>query len=456
MRFLRSVVTASVAAFVMASAGAHAASSSNMKEDYIKAPMPPGFQVIITELEGPVFANAQGLTLYKWPKKANRNGDAGEIEYKPTCDGTIYRESSGLMSPYPPGLEMPEVDKRPACVDVWPPVLASADAKEVGKWKPTDRPDGRKQWTYDGWPLYTSILDKRPGEAFGGSVMFWKFDGGVTRIPVSPDPNVPAQFGVVTTMMGRLVTLKTGWSVYTYDGDSRNRSNCYNACLDGWQPVLAADYARATGEWAPFERAAGIRQWAFRGKPVYRYLGDSKTHSQDGADNPRWHNVYTQLAPPLPPGLALKDTGSGLVLGDSKGSTIYQYVCIDDGIDQLACDHPGAPQVHRFTICGGGDPDRCVKTFPYVIAPAGAKSGTTTWGTALINTKTGKWAKTGDADALNVWTFRGRPVYTFAGRNGYGDKTAMDTNAQNWGEFTGWRNGFQMMIYRDLFMMRDE
>ena len=205
MRFLRNVVTVSAAVFVLALAHAHAA-SSNLKEDFIKTPLPPGFQVITTDIEGPVFANAQGLTLYKWPKKANRNGDAGEIEYKPTCDNTIYRESSGLMSPYPPGLEMPEVDKRPSCVDVWPPVLAAVDAKEVGKWKPIDRPDGRKQWTYDGWSLYTSVLDKHPGETFGGSAMFWRFDGGVTRIPVGPDANVPSQFSVITTMMGRLTT----------------------------------------------------------------------------------------------------------------------------------------------------------------------------------------------------------------------------------------------------------
>ena len=48
------------------------------------------------------------------------------------CDDHVYRENSGLMSPYPPGLELPEADTRPSCVQIWPPVLAPSDAKPVG------------------------------------------------------------------------------------------------------------------------------------------------------------------------------------------------------------------------------------------------------------------------------------------------------------------------------------
>jgi hypothetical protein len=42
-------------------------SSSKDKEAYVAAPMPPGVQVVDTENEGPVFANADGKTLYSWP-----------------------------------------------------------------------------------------------------------------------------------------------------------------------------------------------------------------------------------------------------------------------------------------------------------------------------------------------------------------------------------------------------
>ena len=453
---MRYALSLSISAFALVSVQALAAAKKGGDEDYIHVPMPPGIQVVVTELEGPVFADAQGHTLYKWPKDQLRNGDAGEIEFKPTCDDQRHRENLGFMSPYPGGLELPEVDARPTCTQAWPPLIAPADAKETGKFKPTDRPDGRKQWTYEGWSLYTSSLDKNPGDTLGGSAMFHAAESGAHRHPVTPPANVPSQFMVKTMMSGRIVAQRDGWSVYSYDGDSRNKSNCFDACLDGWQPVLAADYARPVGEWSTFERSPGIRQWAFRGKPVYRHLQDGKIYSQDGTDMPRWHNVYMQEAPKPPKPFMLKDTLIGVVLADAQGKTVYRYTCTDDGFDQQSCDHPAAPQAYRFSVCGGGDPDRCVKTFPYVIAAPGAKSGNTTWGTMYIDPKTGKEATANQPGALNVWTFRSRPVYTFAGSRGYGDFKPEDIKANNWGEFNGSRNGFKVMTYRDIYSNRDD
>lgn len=252
-------------------------------------------------------------------------------------------------------------------------------------------------------------------------------------------------------MLGRLVTLNDGWSIYTFEGDRRHKSNCAGECLQAYAPILAASLARDTGEWTTFERAPGIRQWAFRGQPVYRHLNDLKIAVLEGSDTPGWNNVYMQRAPEPPEGFVFKDTIVGVVLGDSKGMTVYRYVCGDDAPDQLTCDHPGAPQVYRFTVCGGGDPARCVETFPYVLAPVGAKSGNQVWGTMYIDPTTGKEVSPEKSGALHVWTYRARPVYTFAGFRGYGDKTTTDVNAMNWGEFSGARNGFRALIYNHVF-----
>ena len=450
MRFLHLSLAVAFAA------AAHAYAATQSKEDYVRAPLPPGFQVVMTELEGPVFADARGHTLYKWPLKSHRNGDAGEIENKPTCDDHVYRENAGIMTPYPGGLELPELDTRPSCTAVWPPVLAAEDAKPVGRWSVVVRPDGRKQWTYDQFALYTSALDQKAGDVLGGSNALILPESGSIRLPVGPDPNVPPQFSVHTTMLGRLVETREGWSIYSYDGDGRNKSNCADACLDGWAPVLAADYAHPVGEWTLFERAPGIRQWAFRSKPVYRHLNDRKLGALDGGDVARWHNLYTQMAP-VPPGVfVMKETRVGLVLGDARGRTLYRYVCTDDALDQLACDHPDSPQAYRWAVCGGGDVERCFQVFPYVVAPANARSGSGVWGTAYVDPKTGKWAGARDANALHVWTFRGRPIYTFAGINGYGDEKPGDLKAHAWGEFNGQRNGYHAMVYRDLYSSRDE
>lgn len=431
-------------------AGAYAARTET--EDYKRAPLPPGFQVVATELEGPVFADANGKTVYRWPVKHLRNGDAGEVQNKPTCEDKVYKVSSGLMSPYPAGLELPDADARAPCTAFWPPVFAAADAKPVGKWTVIDRPDGRRQWAYDGWALYTSILDKQPGDVLGGSPMIGTFaNAGAPRLPMGPEPNVPSQFEVVTTMLGRMVTLRNGWSVYVYDGDGRNTSKCAGTCLDEWVPVLAPAYARPLGEWTIFERAPGVTQWAFKGKPIYQHPTDRRTRSHDGGDVPGWSNVYTQRAPAPPSGLALKDTMIGLVLADANGKTVYRYQCYEDAPDQPVCDTPEAPQVYRLAVCGAFDVERCLKTFPYVTAPANAKSGSRLWTVLTLDPKTGKRAAADQPGAQHVWAFRGRPVYTFAG-----DTKSTDMHAHNWGEFNGEWNGYKAMVYRDLFTMRAE
>lgn len=454
MRFWQYIFAVS-AVVLTAGAVSLQAQAADLQEDYVREPLPPGFQVVITEMDGPVFATASGQTVYTWPRRKLRNGDAGEVEGKPTCGDEVARENTGFLSPYPAGLEMPELDTRPACTSAWPPVLAPADAKPVGKWTVVDRLDGRKQWAYGGMAVYTSFLDKRPGDVLGGSNMAGLGEGGAARYPVGPDSNVPAQFDVRTTMRGRLVTLRDGWSIYTYDGDSRRKSNCRDECLNSWSPILAGAASGAVGEWTTFERAPGVKQWAFRGKPVYRRMTDPKDASLDGSDTPGWHNVYVQMAPEPPAGFALKPTLVGLSLGDSKGMTVYRYVCSDDALDQLACDYPEAPQLYRFAVCGGGDPDICVKAFPYVIAPKDAKSGSRLWSTMYIDPKTGKRTSADAPGALHVWTFRDRPVYTFAGYKGYGDRKPSDINAHAWGEVNGGRNGYAALVYRDIFEDRD-
>lgn len=59
-----------------------------------------------------------------------------------------------------------------ACAGAWPPLLTegnpqaqgAADRSMLGT---TKRKDGTLQVTYNGWPLYTYVADKAPGEANG-------------------------------------------------------------------------------------------------------------------------------------------------------------------------------------------------------------------------------------------------------------------------------------------------
>ena len=231
-----------VAAGLVAAGGVQAASSRDeqAREDFVRAPMPAGFQVIATEVQGPVYADANGHTLYKWPVGAQRNGDAGEQKGKPTCDGKIYTDNAGLMSPYPGGLMLPELETRQSCIDLWLPAYATADDKPVGKWTIVDRPDGRKQWAFDGFALYMSVLDKQPGDVLGGIARGGRGvggDGGTHREPITPAPNVPPGIAVVQTNNGRmLVTSDTKFSIYAWDKDGADKSNCGASCEESWKP----------------------------------------------------------------------------------------------------------------------------------------------------------------------------------------------------------------------------
>ena len=108
------------------------AGAAQAADDYVKVAMPAGFSVQPTELEGPVFANANGRTLYIWPFARMRNGLTGDAKGKTNCLDKVLTETAGLASPWPPGLLLPDLDTRPACTDMWIPELASADAKPVG------------------------------------------------------------------------------------------------------------------------------------------------------------------------------------------------------------------------------------------------------------------------------------------------------------------------------------
>jgi predicted lipoprotein with Yx(FWY)xxD motif len=62
-----------------------------------------------------------------------------------------------------------------ACAGAWPPLLTEGEPKaEAGamasRLGTTKRKDGSVQVTYNGWPLYTYVGDKAPGEANGNDI----------------------------------------------------------------------------------------------------------------------------------------------------------------------------------------------------------------------------------------------------------------------------------------------
>lgn len=436
----------SFAALILLSANAFGADGAP-REEIPDVPMPPGFRIETTELEGPVFADPSGKTLYTWPLVSSRLTAHGDRRGAPSdCNETVTTTTMGGLAPYPPGLILPDIDKRLSCAQAWPPVYAAADAKPVGAWSVIARQDGRGQWAYEGMPVYTSVLDREPGDTWGGTKRPYVSgqDTGAARIPLNPNPAIPPGFKILNTGLGRLVLTGENRSVYSFDGDRPHKSNCDEVCTLTWMPILAAATIQPRGEWTVFERKPGVLQWAFRKKPLYTYVADTRPAAVHGNELGGWRNVYTQPGPPPPREFTLQDSDAGEVLADRNGKTIYVYNCTEDSVDSLACDHPTSSQVYRIAICGGGDVARCLKTFPYVEAARHVKATSRSWSVISIDPMTGAYSKPGEG--LRVWAYRGRPVYTYAG-----DHAPGDTNGNSWGQEGARRNGFKAFIVRDYF-----
>jgi predicted lipoprotein with Yx(FWY)xxD motif len=130
--------------------------------------MPAGVMLQSSPGQGRVLATADGMTLYR-------------------RDGYIFQSGGGHSlrrgQPARPAVGR-DIGTDPRCGDCekasWHPFLAAADAQPSGFWNVATRADGRKQWVYQGYALWTYSGDKKPGDINGHD----SYD-----IQLSDDPN---------------------------------------------------------------------------------------------------------------------------------------------------------------------------------------------------------------------------------------------------------------------------
>ena len=128
-----------------------------------------------------------------------------------------------------------------------------------------------------------------------------------------------------------------------YAAGGRGKSDCAGACLEKWQPALAAAGARAVGDWTVLPRNGGGHQWAFRGNPLYTFVDEAPYedeiranrnvrpfrplagHSVDGI----WHVAEANPAQwmKLPTGLSVTEIpmAPGAVLVTTTGQPLYVF-----------------------------------------------------------------------------------------------------------------------------------
>lgn len=92
---------------------------------------------------------------------------------------------------------------------------------------------------------------------------------------------------------GGVLVTPDGMTLYTFDRDGAAGtrmgigSACVAQCAERWPPFAAAAEAAPAGQFTTFEREDGTRQWAYQGRPLYRWRGDARPGDRtgDGVDN---------------------------------------------------------------------------------------------------------------------------------------------------------------------------
>jgi predicted lipoprotein with Yx(FWY)xxD motif len=395
-----------------------------------QVPMPPGIAIQIT-IDGPVFVDSRGMTLYR--VSADPLEPCGNMS-----DAVLLNPaeaSRGLTA------TAPDSKTRRTCLQKYPSLHAPTDGKPIGKWSVYMRDDGSRQWAYGGAPLYTSIKDKAPGE-INGSIPGATHDVPASRwaIALAPLPAAPPEITVRKTAVGLALANHTGKTLYYRDRDEAATGPAL------WRPLAAPVLAipDRLPDWSIVTRVDGLRQWAYKGRPLYTYADDSEDDrnqffgdifgSPYGQAVPGWHVAVLKAAPSHPAEVSVHTIVDGIaehhnlekrVYTNTRGMTLYVISCVENTAEHLSCDDVGDSPRYWLSFCGGEE--RCARTWHPLTAPSGAQSIDNIWSTTTINPRHPWRAIDRGQQGLRVWAYRGMPVFTYAH-----DFKPGDYNGNNW------------------------
>jgi len=93
-------------------------------------------------------------------------------------------------------------------------------------------------------------------------------------VPLSHAEPIATDHGTIST--------PAGFVLYVFDQDEPGKSNCNGDCATAWPPFAVEPGARETQDFTAVERADGTRQWAYKGKALYTFAGDTKAGTSLG------------------------------------------------------------------------------------------------------------------------------------------------------------------------------
>jgi predicted lipoprotein with Yx(FWY)xxD motif len=79
-----------------------------------------------------------------------------------------------------------------------------------------------------------------------------------------------------------VLTDARGMTLYTYQKDPAGKSVCNEQCAKNWPPLTAPADAKQMGDWTVVIRDDGTRQWAYKSRPLYTWIKDTKPSEATG------------------------------------------------------------------------------------------------------------------------------------------------------------------------------
>ncbi|MEA2311847.1 MAG: hypothetical protein QOE28_1815 [Solirubrobacteraceae bacterium] len=107
---------------------------------------------------------------------------------------------------------------------------------------------------------------------------------------------------VRSAALGRILVDARGRTLYLFEADAPDKSNCSSACLSLWPSVTSAGTPKAgagalAGKLGTIPVAGGGRQVTYNHHPLYRYAGDQKPGDTTGQGLKQFGAEWYVLAP---------------------------------------------------------------------------------------------------------------------------------------------------------------
>ncbi len=322
------------------------------------------------------------------------------------------------------------------CAVEFPPFAPAAEAKTEGDFSVITRKDKSRQWAYQGKPLYR-YSGKDPGGEPVGQRFQLKEDPtwadpasavytpkqGWRRASFTPEKtaSMPPDVELVALAVANgfaFVQASTQMTIYAAPASHKLSRD--------WQPLRASALALPVGDFTIIKRADdGSRQWAYKREPLFTYAGDLTSGEALGAVVDK--EVHTALAYQnfIPAEVTVGQYLKGPLLTTTSGQTLYtqaRYQTLYGGTETRTSYGVSYNEAKsQGTVGCDGE---CMMTWKPLLAPQNAQAR-------------GFWEVYVRPDGTKQWSFKGSPLYTYAGDTQPGDATGNNRHVVVYGGAQG-------------------